>query len=138
MSVHRLVFWLGVLTLSQSALGDGDAIAFETLLKTDKSWDGSRLPSYPTGEPEITILKVSVPAGKTLASHKHPVINAAMILSGEITVYADNNHSRRFVAGDSVVELVDTWHHGVNTGEVPTEILVFYAGVSGVPLSIKQ
>ncbi len=38
-----------------------DKIESVTLLKTTKSWDGTLYGSYPTGQPEISILKISVP-----------------------------------------------------------------------------
>ncbi|MGD9661864.1 MAG: cupin domain-containing protein [Porticoccaceae bacterium] len=114
------------------------AVSFEVLLQTGSSWDGVPLPGYSGGKPEISIVKVVIPPGATLDSHKHPVINAAVILSGEITVVSENNHILHLKPGDAVAELVNTWHYGKNEGTKPTEILVFYAGEKGKPLSIKK
>ena len=40
-------------------------------------------------------------------------------------------------AGDPIVEVVDTWHYGRNDGDTPAEIIVFYAGVKGTPITVK-
>ncbi|AUM14716.1 cupin domain-containing protein [Ketobacter alkanivorans] len=113
-------------------------VLFETLIKTSKSWDGKDLPKYSDGTPEITILKVVVPPGAVVQKHEHPVINAAVIVAGEITVVSELEDEVVLRAGDSVVELVNTVHYGTNTGSTNAELLVFYAGVKGKPLSIKK
>ncbi len=56
------------------------------LVKTTKSWNGAGLPNYPQGQPEITILRIKIPVGAKLPMHEHPVINAGVLLSGELTV----------------------------------------------------
>lgn len=130
-----------LLLLSISCTGhaeDGKEVSFETLVKTTKSWDGQELISYADGSPEITILKVKVAPGAVVKQHKHPVLNAAVILSGEIKVVSEHGDTKVFREGDVVVELVDTMHYGKNTGLVDAEIIVFYAGAKGVPLSIKK
>jgi len=118
--------------------GEAPAVQFETLIKTTKSWDGKNLPNYSDGTPEITILKVVVPPGSVVQKHEHPVINAAVIVAGEITVVSELGDEVVLRAGDSVVELVNTVHYGKNTGSTNAELLVFYAGVKGKPLSIKK
>lgn len=132
-----ILFFLSVSCFSVHA-GDGKEVSFETLVKTTKSWDGKDLVSYADGSPEITILKVIVAPGAVVEQHKHPVINAAVILSGELTVVSEHGQTKVFRAGDAVVELVDTLHYGKNTGSVDTEILVFYAGAKVIPLSVKK
>ncbi len=47
---------------------------------------GNTLPEYPEGKPEITILRIQIPPGTTLPLHTHPVINAGVLLSGELAV----------------------------------------------------
>jgi len=38
-------------------------------------------------------------------------------------------------AGEPIVEVVNTLHYGINEGTVPAEIVVFYAGAAGTPIS---
>jgi len=108
------------------------------LVKTTQSWDGNRLPAYPEGQPEITILRIRIPAGFQLDTHRHPVINAGMMISGQLTVVTKNGETLHLKAGDPIVEVVNTWHYGVNEGKVPAEIVVFYAGVVDTPITILE
>jgi len=39
---------------------------------------------------------------------------------------------------DPIVEVVNTWHYGRNEGDKPAEIIVFYAGEKGDPVTIKK
>lgn len=70
--------------------------------------------------------------------HKHPVINAGVLLSGELTVTTEDNETLLLKAGDPIVELVNKWHFGKNTGNGPAEILVFYAGAQDTPITIEK
>ena len=108
------------------------------LVKTTRSWDGESLPMYPQGQPEITILRISIPAGASLHAHSHPVINAGVLISGQLTVVALDGKTLELKAGDPIVEVVDTWHHGVNPGKVPAEIIVFYAGIVDRPITVVE
>jgi quercetin dioxygenase-like cupin family protein len=65
------------LLLSSNVLAaDVNAVQVDALAKTSLSWDGSRLPNYPKGTPEVTILRIKIPPGAQLPLHKHSVINA--------------------------------------------------------------
>ena len=108
------------------------------LVKTTKSWNGTDLPKYPLGKPEVTILRIKIPVGAKLPVHEHPVINAGVLLSGQLTVKTENGKVLHLKAGDPIVEVVDTWHYGVNDGGAPAEIIVFYAGVVGDKITIKK
>ena len=109
-----------------------------TLLETTESWNGKPLPKYDDGKPKITILKVIIPAKTKLETHKHSVINAAVILRGELSVITELNDTLRLKAGDACTEVVDTWHYGINNGEKPAELIVFYAGIEGNPNTILK
>ena len=73
-----------------------------------------------------------------MALHKQPVINAGVLLSGELTVVTEDNKTLYLKAGESIVEVVNKWHYGKNEGNKTAEILVFYAGVQDTPITIKQ
>ena len=108
------------------------------ILKSSKAWDGSPLPSYPTKNPEITILSYEIPAQTRLPMHKHPVINAGVALQGKLIVHTKAGKQLILNQGDSIVELVDKWHFGENQGDIPVKLLMFYVGEVGVPLAIKE
>jgi hypothetical protein len=42
------------------------------------------------------------------------------------------------VAGDPIIEVVNTMHYGINEGKTPAEIMVFYAGTLNDPTSILE
>jgi quercetin dioxygenase-like cupin family protein len=117
---------------------EGEGLVARTLVKSTRSWDGSTLPAYMNGQPEITILRITIPPGARLPTHDHPVINAGVLLRGKLTVVTETGKTLHLEAGDPIVEVVGTWHYGMNEGETPAEIIVFYAGVEGTPITVKK
>ena len=115
-----------------------NAVSVDVLAKTGVSWDGMALPNYPQGKPEVTILRIKIPPKVQLPLHQHPVINAGVLLKGELTVVTKNKETLHLKAGDSIVEVVDKWHYGKNESSEPAEIIVFYAGVQGTPITVKK
>lgn len=115
-----------------------NAVTVEVLAETGMSWDGAELPGYPEARPEITILRIRIPPKVQLPMHAHPVINAGVLLKGELTVVTEDQATLHLKAGDSIVEVVDKWHYGINPGDVPAEIIVFYAGQEDTPITIKK
>lgn len=125
------------LLLSSHVFGeDVNAVKVDVLAKTSSSWDGCRLPDYPKGTPEITILRIKIPPGVQLPLHKHPVISAGVLLNGELTVVTEDNKTLHLKTGESIVEVVNKWHYGKNEGNKMAEILVFYAGVRDMPITV--
>lgn len=122
-----LISLLSITCIAQELPG----IQVESLAKSSTTWDGSALPSFPTTQPEITVLKFLIEPGAKLPMHKHPVINAAYMIKGELTVKTEKGQTHHIEAGDALVELVDQWHFGHNQGTVPAELVVFYAGTNG-------
>ncbi len=111
------------------------AIQSETLLQSRSSWDGQPYVAYPASRPELSVLKITIPPHTQLKWHTHPMPNAAYILSGELTLERkEDGKKQHFTAGQVVAEMVDALHRGV-TGKAPVTLIVFYAGIEGVPLS---
>lgn len=107
------------------------------LLQTEKSWDGTLYKPYSAGQPELTVLKIVVPAHTKLPWHTHPMPNAAYVVSGTLHVESQDGRSKKTLhAGDVLPEMVGTVHRGW-TGNSPAELIVFYAGVRGMPTAIK-
>jgi quercetin dioxygenase-like cupin family protein len=115
-----------------------DAINATTLAKATQSWDGTPLPPYPRGPAEITVMRIKIPPGATLPVHKHPVMSAGMLTRGQLTVKTEEGRTLNLKAGDSIVEVVDKWHYGVNQGTEPAEIIVFYAGAVNTPITVAK
>ena len=114
------------------------SIQVETLVKTTQSWNESPLPNYKPEHPEITALRISIPPHTKLPVHRHPVINAGILLKGSLTVISEAGDTLHMNAGDPIVEMVNQWHHGENNGDDTAEIVVFYSGNVGVPVTILK
>lgn len=117
---------------------EAGTVQAESLAKSSTSWDGNRLPAYPGGTPEISVLRIRIPPGATLPMHRHPVINAGYLVRGELAVVTDENKTLHLKAGDALVEVVNTWHYGKNEGSEVAEIVVFYAGTPNAPVTVKK
>lgn len=113
-------------------------VSIETLAKSDSSWNEAKLPAYPTEAPEISILKYSIPPHTRLSWHKHPVINAGYLISGELIVTAEDGKLLHMQAGDSIIEMVNEWHYGRNDGDEVAEIVVVYVGTKDLPIAILK
>ncbi len=112
------------------------SIVVEKILNNvETSWDGTALPKYPTAEPSITMLKISVAPGTRLPRHYHSVINVGYMLEGELTVRTDDGLEKRITKGEPLIELVNGIHYGENTGAETAVILVFYVGDKKTPLT---
>jgi len=114
---------------------DGPSVTSEVLIKTETSWDGTRYQGYATGQPEVTVLKITIPPKTELPWHTHPMINVAYVLSGELTVMKrESGLTHHLKPGDVLPEMVNAVHTG-RTGDNPVVLIVFYAGAKGQPLS---
>ena len=114
-------------------------IKVEKLAESSLSWNGDSLPHYPLGQPKVTILKVSLPPKQQLEMHEHLVINAGVLIKGEVTVISEKGDSLRLKAGDPIIEMVNTFHYGINEGDEVAEIIVVYAGDVDTPITeIKE
>lgn len=126
------------LLFANPLMASEDTLKVEVLAKTTQSWNGDALPAYPKGQAEVTILRIEIPAGMQLPLHKHPVINAGVLLKGELTVVTETDQRFHMKAGDSIVELVNKWHYGKNEGKETAEIIVFYAGEKAQAITLKK
>ncbi|WP_080439935.1 cupin domain-containing protein [Burkholderia ubonensis] len=108
------------------------------LLQSDRSWDGTTYEQYPAGKPQLTILRIVIPAHTALPWHTHPMPNAAYVVSGTLHVETkDGDRQTTLHAGGVLPEMVGTVHRGW-TDESPVELIVFYAGVKGMPTAITE
>lgn len=125
----------GCATAPNAAPTKAPAVESRVLLKSSSSWDGTRYNEYPAGKPELTVLNIRIPANTALNWHQHPMPNAAYVMSGELKVETrEGGKSIMLKAGDVLPEMVDKQHRGL-TGDSAVELVVFYAGTAGLPLS---
>ena len=108
------------------------------LIRTDKSWDGVELPDYLQGRPELVAVKYVFPAGQKLGWHHHPVMNYGILVQGELTIIGQDGKKKVVHEGEPVVEMVNTIHHGENTGSVPVILYMFYLSQKDMPLAVQH
>jgi quercetin dioxygenase-like cupin family protein len=133
-----LLLQSGCVTVQNNQETRDSTATVKELVKTTQSWDGSVLPTYPHGQPEITILRITIPPGTRLDTHRHPVINAGVLVSGQLTVVTTDGKILHLKAGDPIVEVINTLHYGVNQGDATAEIIVFYAGTIDKPITVVE
>ena len=133
-----LLCLFGCVGLPPATEQNGAKVTVTKLISSTNSWDGALLPAYPRQQPNITILRIKIPPGVRLHTHKHPIINAGVLLSGQLTVVTTTGATLHLVAGDPIIEVVNTFHYGINEGKTLAEIIVFYAGTLDEPTSILE
>ena len=108
----------------------------EVVLETTKSWNGTAYTHYPTGQPQLTTIKLTLAPHTALPWHSHPFPNSVYVLSGTLTLQ-DRDDGKTLVVhqGQAVGESVDVVHRG-ESGDEPTVLLITYAGTPGVRTSI--
>ena len=84
-------------------------------MQSTRSWNGTLLPAYPSGQPEVTVLHITIPPGVALPMYQLLVTSAA-------------GASLQLKAGQGLIEMVNQPHYGTNNGTEPAEIVVVYRG----------
>lgn len=114
---------------------DSSGITAQCLADTSEGWDGSPLPDYPAGKPVISIYRYVFPPHSQTASHSHKIINCGVVTKGQLTLVCANGKEKTVQAGEAVVEIDGEIHHGENRGDIPAEVIMFYAGDGKTPFS---
>ena len=113
-------------------------IEVQQILQTTQSWDRQNYQGYPTGQPQLTVLRITIPSNTALHWHDQPVISVGYVLCGHLKIEKRDTGERTIVhAGQTVAETVQTTHRGFTTDE-PVKLVVFYAGQVGLPITINQ
>ena len=110
----------------------------EVLLKTTSTWDNVEYKKLKIKKPEVTVLKIIINVGEELPMHKHDMVNIAYVKKGTLTVITDDNKEITLKAGEVLPELIGKYHYGKNTGNELVELVVFYIGQKGTPLSVNK
>ena len=101
------------------------------LAQTDFVRNGREVGAVNIAHSEFPVARITVPVGEKLPIHKHPMINVAYMLEGELTIHTETGERKTFRAG----EPIDTWHFGENTGKEPVELVVTYVGKTEMALT---
>ena len=110
----------------------------EILLKTTSTWDNAEYKKLKIKTPEVTVLKIIINVNEELPMHKHDLVNIAYVKKGILTVITDNKKEIILHEGEVLPELIGKYHYGKNSGNEPVELIVFYIGEKGTPLSVNK
>jgi len=139
--MKRTIAWAAAIaatvTIATVTMADeGGGSRTTQLLKTTSSWNDIRYTAYPAGQPELTTVRMTIPANSKLNWHKHLMPNIAYIVSGQLTIEEQGTGRKAtYRPGQAFAESVDNVHRGV-TGNEPAVVIVTYAGAQGQPLSV--
>lgn len=79
----------------------------------------------PQKDAQVIVSTYEIPPGAVLPKHKHPFPRYAYVQAGTIAVTnTDTGKTEIFKTGDFILEAVDQWHYGANTGTEPVKLLV--------------
>ena len=124
-------------TQAPAAAGnDGAAeVISEVLVRSDRAWNGAVYPAYPASRPQLTVIRMTVPARSTLPWHTHAAPNAGYVLSGHLTLEdRSSGRTQTFAAGEAFTEQMGAQHRGF-TDDVPCVVVLTYAGSPDLPTS---
>ena len=108
----------------------------ETLVRASESWNGD-LYSYPQGQAQMTLLKITAPVGYRTPVHTHLQPGVAYVVKGTLDCVVTANKTKVFSAGDSFATTFgDTPHYCESVGNESAIVFVAYAGVEEEPTTI--
>ncbi len=129
-----MVFFVMILCVTNASF----SAQKEVLLKTTSTWDNAEYKKLKIKKPEVTVLKIVINVGEELPIHKHNLVNIAYVKQGTLTVITDEDKEITLQEGEVLPELIGKYHYGKNTGNKPVELIVFYIGEKGTPLSVNK
>ena len=108
-----------------------DGIKVETLIKSDTTVLGQKIvyPQFQSGE--VTMCKITIPAGKSTGWHKHDSPVFAYVLKGDLIVEQENGKANLFRENSCIPEVVNINHNGVNKGKKDVVLIASYLKGSG-------
>lgn len=116
---------------------DPSAIEGVVLMQTSVSWDGEPI-RYPEGEAEVTAVHITIPAGEETGRHFHPFPSFAYLIEGSLEVTLENGSTIQLEQGEPLAEVTNTIHSGINPGETPARLIVFYIGNKDDVLTVME
>ena len=108
----------------------------ETHLSASESWNGD-LYSYPQGQAQMTLLKITAPVGFRTPVHTHPQPGVAYVFKGTLDCVVTADKTKVFSEGDSFATTYgETPHYCESVGNESAIVFIAYAGVKEKPVTI--
>ena len=135
--MKKFIILLSILCVCHTAKSQyNKGVVLEPVLKTDTTSIGQKI-VYPSFQnDEVSIVKVTIPSGKSTGWHKHNFPVFAYVLQGTLTVEIENRKSLQFQQNSSFSEVINTLHNGINNGKEDVILIAFFMGEKGKPLSV--
>lgn len=113
-------------------------IKLDKLLKTDSTSIGQKIIYPVTDSAEVTMVKVTIPPGKSTGWHLHNVPVFAYVLQGTLTVKLESGKTLDFPTNSTFAEVINLLHNGTNNGTDDLVLIAVYMGVKGKALSVAK
>ena len=107
------------------------------VLQSGRTAGGTPIAYPKTDSAEVTALMLDIGPGGETGRHMHPYPTFVYVLAGAIDVEMDGGEVQSHKAGDSFLEVLNTWHNSKNKGTTPAKVLVVFAGVHGRPNAVR-
>ena len=99
-----------------------EPVVVETLISASESWNGDSF-SYPKGQAEMKLEKITAQPGFKTPLHLHPQPGIIYVQKGTLYCETSDGEALSVGAGESFASSQDTAHYCENTGD--EEIVVF-------------
>jgi quercetin dioxygenase-like cupin family protein len=124
--------------LSLTARSQYSGLIIKELLHTDTTSIGQKI-TYPEfNDPEVTMLKITIPPGKSTGWHKHNIPVFAYVVKGTLTVELEDHRIMKFKEESTFAEMRETYHNGTNMEDSDLVLIAIYMGGKGQKLSIMK
>ena len=124
--------------ISLTARSQYSGLNIKELLRTDTTSIGQKI-TYPDfADPEVTMLKITIPPGKSTGWHKHNIPVFAYVVKGTLTVELEDHREMKFNEESTFAEMRNTYHNGKNMEDSDLVLIAIYMGGKGQKLSIPK
>jgi quercetin dioxygenase-like cupin family protein len=136
--MKRPLWCFALVLVAAGARADEPYRRVEEVLSASETVVGERL-RYPDGAtPTVHAVVITLQPGERTARHRHGVPLFAYVLEGELTVDYAGHGQRFYRKGDALLEAMNVFHVGQNTGASPLRILAVYLGAAGRPETVSE
>lgn len=115
-----------------------EGVIVEKLLQTSTTVTGQKFEYPMNSSPEVSMYKITLPAGKETGWHKHDVPVFAYVVKGTITVEIEGGKKFTYTPNSTIAEVINTMHNGSNLGKEDVVLIATYIGEKAAPNSVKR
>ena len=114
-----------------------EPVVVETLISASQSWNGDSF-SYPKGQAEMKLEKITAQPGFKTPLHLHPQPGIIYVQKGNLFCETTEGKSLTVEAGESFASSQDTVHYCENNGDEEMVVFVASAGARGKKTTVPS